>query len=297
MQALDTQIASLRRGLSGRAVPEISTPNPLEEAPSVIGEFNYLLFDGVKPRVEIAADGLRHDYGMNFAPFLAKVGDGRHRPQEATLDREGFALIRRASAVTEFSEEEIREVYYPEAARLVKQATGASRVMVFDHNLRQDDGRPDGEDGRRQPVRRVHNDYTVGSAPRRIRELLGKEAAEALEGKRTAIVNLWRPLVKVETAPLALVEAQSVAPEDLVAADLVYPDRTGEIYYAAPNPAHRWTYFPDMTPEEALLIKCYDSLNDGRARFSLHSAFDDPTSPRDAAPRQSIEVRTLAVFD
>ena len=90
MQALDTQIASLRRGLSGRAVPEISTPNPLEEAPSVIGEFNYLLFDGVKPRVEIAADGLRHDYGMNFAPFLAKVGDGRHRPQEATLDREGF---------------------------------------------------------------------------------------------------------------------------------------------------------------------------------------------------------------
>ena len=297
MQALDPQIASLRRGLSGRAVPETSKTEPVVEAPSVTGEFNYLLFDGVKPRVEIAPDGLRYDQAMNFAPFLAKVFDGRQRGQEATLDREGFALVRRASAVTDFSEDRIREIYYPESAALVKQATGASRVLVFDHNLRIDSGRPDGEDGNRQPVRRVHNDYTAGSGPKRIRELLGKEGADALKGRRTAIVNLWRPLTTVETAPLALAEAQSVPPEDLIAADLVYPERTGEIYYAAPNPGHRWTYYPAMTPEEALLIKCYDSQNDGRARFTLHSAFDDPTTAKDAAPRQSIEVRTLAVFD
>jgi hypothetical protein len=297
MQPLDNQIESLRRGLSGRAVPEASQAEEIVEAPGVTGEFNYLLFDGTKPRVEIAADGLRTDQGMNFAPFLVSVADGRHRAQEATLDREGFALVRRATAVENFSEEEIREVYYSETAELVKRATGASRVLVFDHNLRRDDGRPDGEDGNRQPVRRVHNDYTEGSAPKRIGELLGREAAEALEGKRIAFVNLWRPLATVETAPLALAEANSVPPEDLVAADLVYPDRTGEIYYAAPNPAHRWTYYPAMTPEEALLIKCYDSENDGRARFTLHSAFDDPTTARDAAPRQSIEARTIAVFD
>ena len=301
MQPTDTQIESLRHGhrfpRGARAAREAAPAEVLEETPGVTGEFNYLLVDGVKPRVEIAADGLRHDQGMNFAPFLARVANGRHRAQEATLDREGFALVQNRSAVTDFTEAEIKDVYYPESAELVKLATGASRVLVFDHNLRRDDGRPDGEEGTRQPVRRVHNDYTAGSGPKRIRELLGEAGAAALKGKRTAIVNLWRPLARVETAPLALAEANSVPPEDLVAADLVYPDRTGEIYYAAPNPAHRWTYYPAMTPEEALLIKGYDSLNDGRARFTLHSAFDDPTTPRNAAPRKSIEVRTLAVFD
>ena len=297
MQPTDIQIENLRHGLGGRAARQSSRVSAPERAAAVTGEFNYLLFDGVKPRVEIASDGLRYDQGMNFAPFLARVADGRQRGQEATLDREGFALFRRPSAVPEFSEEEIRGVYYPESDETIKRATGASRVLIFDHNLRVDDGRPDGEDGSRQPVRRVHNDYTENSAPQRIRDLLGKEAAESLAGARTAFINLWRPLATVETAPLALVEASSVSPGDLIAADLVYPGRTGEIYYAAPNPEHRWTYYPAMSPEEALLIKCYDSLNDGRARFTLHSAFDDPTTPRNAAPRQSIEVRSIAVFD
>lgn len=297
MQPTDSQIENLRRGLGGRAARETSRGSAPETAAAVTGEFNYLLFDGVKPRVEIAADGLRCDEGMNFAPFLARVENGRLRRQEATLDREGFALVRHGSAVKDFTEAAIEEVYYPESAELIKRATGASRVLIFDHNLRIDDGRPDGEDGSRQPVRRVHNDYTENSAPRRIRDLLGKEAAESLKGKRTAFINLWRPLAAVETAPLALVDAGSVAPEDLIAADLVYPGRTGEIYYAAPNPGHRWIYYPGMTQEEALLIKCYDSLNDGRARFTLHSAFDDPATAHNAAPRQSIEVRSIAVFD
>lgn len=297
MRPLESQIEALRHGLGGRAAPEASDTAAAEEAGLVTGEFNYLLFDGTKPRVEIAPDGLRHDQGMNFAPFLTKVADGRRRESPASLDREGFALERHRTAVQDFTESAIEAVYYPEMAKLVKRASGASRVLVFDHNLRRDDGRPDGEGGNRQPVRRVHNDYTEGSAPKRILDLLGREGAKAVEGKRTAIVNVWRPLATVETAPLALAEAQSVPPEDLVAADLVYPDRTGEIYYAAPNPAHRWTYYPSMTREEALLIKCYDSLNDGRARFTLHSAFDHPATPQGAAPRHSIEVRTLAVFD
>ncbi|MEX0922158.1 MAG: CmcJ/NvfI family oxidoreductase [Rhodovibrionaceae bacterium] len=294
MKQADSQIEDLRRGLGRRALPESSAS---EQAGQVTGAFNYLLFDGVKPRVEIAPDGLRYDQGMNFAPFLTKVADGRLRETPASLEREGFAFERHATALQDFTEEAIKQAYYPEMAALVKRISGASRVLVFDHNLRRDDGRPDGEEGKRQPVRRVHDDYTAGSAPLRIADLLGREAAEAITGKRTAIINVWRPLARVETAPLALAEANSVAPEDLIAADLVYPERTGEIYYAAPNPAHRWTYYPGMTREEVLLIKCYDSLNDGRARFTLHSAFDDPTTPKNAAPRQSIELRTLAVFD
>ena len=101
----------------------------------------------------------------------------------------------------------------------------------------------------------------------------------------------------MESAPLALADASSVPAEDVIAADLIYADRVGEIYYAAYNPDHRWVYFPRLERDEALLIKGYDSADDGRAQFSLHTAFDDPTSPEDAAPRESIEVRALVVFD
>ena len=115
--------------------------------------------------------------------------------------------------------------------------------------------------------------------------------------RRFAEYNVWRPIVgPVRMMPLALVDAASIAPSDLVTADLVYRDRTGEIYHGLYNPDHRWFYFPDMNPDEAVLIKCYDSLTDGRARFSLHSAFDDPTTPDDAPPRESIEVRSFAFF-
>jgi hypothetical protein len=83
---------------------------------------------------------------------------------------------------------------------------------------------------------------------------------------------------------------------DFVATDLKYRDRTGEVYSLAFNPNHRWFYFPRMERDEALLLKCYDSAEDGRARFTAHTGFDDPTSASDSAPRESIEVRTLVFF-
>jgi len=98
------------------------------------------------------------------------------------------------------------------------------------------------------------------------------------------------------STPEAIADAQSIAPEDFVATDLVFPDRTGEIYQVTYSPNHRWFYFPEMRRDEALLLKCYDSATDGRARFTAHTAFDDPTAPEDAAPRESIEVRTLISY-
>lgn len=81
--------------------------------------------------------------------------------------------------------------------------------------------------------------------------------------------------------------------EDLVASDLIFPDRVGETYAVTYNPAQHWPYIPGMTPDEALLIKSYDSAADGRARFAPHTAFIDPHAPGDAPPRQRIEPRTL----
>jgi hypothetical protein len=62
------------------------------------------------------------------------------------------------------------------------------------------------------------------------------------------------------------------------------------------NDQHRWYYFPQMRADEALLIKTFDSATDGRARFSVHTAFEDPSAPADAAPRESIETRALLFF-
>jgi hypothetical protein len=139
----------------------------------------------------------------------------------------------------------------------------------------------------------VHVDHTARSGPQRVRDLLADEAETLLKG-RVQIVNLWRPIRgPLRDAPLAVADAATVAFADLVPGDFVYPDRVGETYSVRFNPAHRWYYVPDMLPQEALLLKCYDSATDGRARFAPHSAFAHPDAGDDVLPRESIEIRAL----
>ena len=226
---------------------------------------------------------------------IVPIRDARPIASSLSLDREGFALLREASKVDNFYDDnEVSRDYYPEVERVIGQATGADRVFVFDHTVRRRvPGAEDRRDGLRQPVSRVHVDHTKASGPQRVRDLLPDEADELLRG-RLQVINLWRPIRgPLLDAPLALCDARSVAAKDLVASDLVYPNRIGETYAVRYDAAHRWYYIPAMAADEALLIKCYDSLTDGRARFAPHSAFLDPTTPEDAPPRESIEIRTL----
>jgi hypothetical protein len=142
----------------------------------------------------------------------------------------------------------------------------------------------------------VHVDQTIASGPQRVRDVMG-EQAEALLKRRAAIINVWRPIGRVARDwPLAFADARSVQPEDLIASDLVFPHRRGEIYNLAPNPAQRWCYVPDLAPDEAVLIKCWDS-DPTVARFTPHTGFEDPTTPPETPPRESIEFRTIAFFD
>ena len=231
----------------------------------------------------------------NFGKFPTRIHDARPIAPELSLDREGFVLTRHKTAMRDFLDgEEVKRVYYPEVEALVRRVTGAVEAKVFDHTIRVAERHV--ERGVRAPVQMVHNDYTEKSGPQRIRDLYPEDAAERLR-RRTIEVNVWQPIRgPVEMMPLALADAQTIAPEDLVPTDLVYRDRVGEIYYGAASPRQRWYYFPRMTAEEAIVIKCFDSAKDGRARFSLHSAFADPTSPADASPRESIEIRLFAFF-
>jgi hypothetical protein len=232
-----------------------------------------------------------------YLPHVVSIRNARPIADQLSLDKQGFILRTQRSRVADFHDaDQVREIYYAEVERLVKDVTGAVKVVVFDHTLRK---RPTGEGrtGLREPVQRVHNDYTDTSGPQRVRDLLDPAEAELRLKSRFVEINLWRPINgPVEDAPLAVCDAGSIAPGDLIAADLRYPDRTGEIYMASYSPRHRWYYFPRMRNDEVLFLKCYDSLKDGRARFTAHTAFDDPATRPDAPPRESIEVRTLAFF-
>ncbi len=269
----------------------------------VEGVLTYLLDTGVKP----VAYNYQPPPGVplrsgTYEEHRVAILNGRRRGEEFSLDSQGFLFRQHETAVKDFYDAaEVERVYYPEIEALMKQATGAEKVVTFDHTLRVGPARQqkDLREQRafREPVRRVHNDYTVKSGPQRVRDLLAPAEAEERLKQRFAIVNIWRPIRgPVEEAPLAVCDAHSIAPGDLIATDLRYPDRIGETYSIAYNPAHRWFYFPQMRREEVLFLKCYDSATDGRARFAAHTAFDDPTGPRLPIARESIETRSLLFF-
>ncbi len=226
------------------------------------------------------------------------VADARPLAARLSLDGEGFCLRNHRTAVRNFLDEaEVTSVYYGEIARLAQAATGASRVWVFDHTLRASTPDDSGFGPIRTPVRAAHCDYTIVSGPQRVRDLLPPDEAARVLAHRFAIINIWQPLKgPVQEAPLAVCDARTVAPSDLIGTDMKYPDRTGETYALAFNAAHRWCYAPQMRADEVMLMKTYESATDGRARFTPHSAFDDPTTPPDAPRRESIETRMLLSF-
>lgn len=221
------------------------------------------------------------------------------RPLDATVDREGFALVANPTRVADFYDDrQIRDIWEPEVEALLKAATGAKRVLIFDHTRRAD--ARDVRETRvvREPAGTVHNDYTDTSGPRRLRDLLPEAEAEALMQGRFAIVNVWRSAsgTPVETSPLALCDARSVDPADLIVVERRAKERIGEVQQVRHNPDHRWYWYPRLQPDEAILLKTFDSARDGTARFMVHTAFADPTAPASARPRESIETRAFLFF-
>jgi len=237
----------------------------------------------------------------NIVVRAQRVRIDNARPLAAGLDVDvqGFQVVAHKSAVRDFWDEaQTLALGHPETAELVKAVTGASRVVVFDHTLRRrSDGVADRTPGAvRQPAGRVHVDQTVASGPQRVRDLMGDQAEDLLR-RRAAIINVWRPIHHVARDwPLGFADARSVEAADLIPSDLIFPHRKGEIYGVAYNPGQRWLHVPDLAPDEAILIKCWDS-DPTVARFTPHTGFEDPTTPAGTPPRESIEFRTIAFFD
>lgn len=266
--------------------------------PVLKARITYMVPGDTRPYVDTEAlTGAEHPrYHAEMQDREVEIADGRALGPELSLDQDGVELRHRPTSVGDlYDDAAVERDYYPEIEAMVAEVTGASRVIIFDHTRRTDAGR---QGAAKRPASRAHNDYTEWSGPQRVRDLLGEDEARALGNRPVVQVNVWRPISgPVQRSPLAVLDAASLAPEDLVATDMHYPDRVGEIYHLAYNPDHRWLYFPAMERDEVILIKGYDSRTDGRARFTPHTAFEDPTSPPDAPPRESIEVRTLALLD
>ncbi len=229
------------------------------------------------------------------------IHDMRATPDDFDLDRNGFELRRSPTAVDDLHDDDAMERYDREIENLLRDLTGASRVVVFDRTRRSDaaDGAAN-PDGARGPADRVHVDYTVASGPVRAGDVLGTDEVERVlgNGGRIVQINVWRPITgPVERTPLALAAADPIAADELIAVDQIFPDRTGEIYQLAHGPEQRWYWAPDMERDEVILLKSWDSLDDGRARFTPHGAFRLPGQDASARPRESIEVRTYLIFE
>lgn len=230
-------------------------------------------------------------------PHPCRVRNGRPLAPGFSLDGNGFVFVQHLTEVADFFDaDRLEATYYPEVVALIKAVSGAQRVVVFDHTLRSGSEAEREAKLVREPVLSAHNDYTEWSGPQRVRDVLPDEA-EALLAHRFAIIQVWRAIAQpIASNPLAVADAQSIAPEDLMIAERRYPNRVGQTYRLRYNPAHRWFYFPEMRRDEALVFKVFDSAKDGRARFTPHTSFDLPDAAPDAPPRQSIEARAFAFF-
>ncbi len=282
------------------AVAMAKSPRSLTE---ISASLNFIRRQDSKPTFQSSAlTGGAPKYLYDTEAHTVTISDMREIAEDLSVDREGFELLHHATAVKDlYDDVSVERAYLPEIEALLRSRFGASRVAIFDVTRRSDGGAgAKNPEGLRGPASQLHVDYTAKSGPQRVKDILGEAEAARLTaaGARIIQINVWRPIRgPVERSPLALADAASTRQEDLVATDQIFPDRVGEIYNVAHAPSQRWYYAPQMTADEVLLIKSWDSLDDGRARFTPHSAFHLPDTPEDAPARESIEVRTLVIIE
>ncbi len=256
---------------------------------------NYLAEGASHPGVDLQATHAAPPPPV-MAKYTVPIHDLRNATLRPSLDDNGFTFLRAPSAHRDFFDPiAVSEDYFAECEEAVRAATGACHVHAFDYNLRDKALARQPGSGVSEPVRFVHNDYTEKSAPQRVRDLFPGGAPGT---GRFVFINLWRPVeVAAIDVPLAICDGASLAPEDFVPTDLRYAQRTGEVYSARYRARHRWFYQSRLQPDEALLLKCFDSARQIAARYTAHCAFHDPSAPAGSPPRRSIEVRTVAFFD
>ena len=276
------------------------TPEAQAHDDTVQGILQFTVDTGETPTTQVGDGGGRGDPKTGtYEMKQVTIRNGRTEAASFDLEKQGFSFLKYPTAVRDFTDRsEVESVYYPELERLLLRETGAAKVVLFDHTIRIGDPAKRDALGVRDPVRNAHNDFTDESAPQRVRDLLPADEARERLGRRFTSINVWRPLTgPVKTDPIAICEWNSIGDNDMIVARRVYKDRVGGILNLSYNPRQRWYYFPEMERDEVILLKCFDSERDGRARWTAHAAFEDPGGNDRVLPaRESIEVRTLLFY-
>jgi len=277
-------------------VTQLSSDSELSEIEAPIG---YMVDTGVTPVFyQSNVPGERTKVEGTREKRIMKIINGRLVPNLFSLEVEGFAFTEHHTQVNNFYDDlELSNVYESEVEKLITEKIDATRVVVFDHTRRSSSQELREKHNARDPAGTAHTDYTDWSAIQRVKDILPNES-ENLLSKRFAIVNIWRSINgNIQEWPLALCDSRSINDAFLHTVERRAYNRIGQTRHASYDPKNLWYYFPKMQPHEIILIKNYDSILDGRARYSMHTAFNDPTSLSNASPRESIETRALVFFD
>ena len=280
-------------------MPQDSTNRPS----TVEAELCFIVPQAEKPVFQSAAyTGAEPKIFFEIENRAVTITDLRKSQTQPSIEREGFELLRAPTSVADLNNDEaVENAYYPEVEALLKKRFGASRVAIFDATRRSDSGTGAANpDGKRGPATRVHVDYTQKSGPQRLKDTIGVAEAERLleRGARVIQVNVWRPIKgPVQRAPLAVADASSIAKEELVATDQVFPDRVGEIYQLAYGSGQKWYFASKMERDEILLIAGWDSTDPEGSRCAPHGAFELPNQDPASPPRESIEIRTFVIIE
>ena len=269
-----------------------------DESSFIQAKLRYVINDGIPPVMYVDWPDQEHKaHPPAYEEKLVNIQNGRDKINEFNLRIHGFAFIPHKTNVMDFyNDEQVTEICYPEVEELVIEHTGCKKVIVFDHTIRTADRNIVAKFGVREPVKAVHNDNTEKSAPQRLKDILGEEKAKVALKRRFAIVQVWRPIKPVEADPLAICDGRTIPMTGFIKVERRYPHRTAEVFHISYNPKHNWLYFPNMGPDEALIFKVFDTSDEDGVRFTAHSAFEDPTSKSNAEPRESIELRAMALF-
>ncbi len=265
----------------------------------VEADLNYVVDTGIPPVMYVDWPEEEHKATPPiYESHRCKIFDARPIADQFRLATHGFEMTCIPSKVRDFYDtEEITRVYDTEVAGIIKDATGARDVVVFDHTFRTLNDVINESKGTREPVKAVHNDYTDRSACQRVIDIMGEDQADVLLQRRFAIVQTWRPINQaVLTEPFAMADGRTIPNSNFVPLQRRYSYRTAETYHISFNPNHMFYYLPQMTPEETYIFKVYDSDQEAGVRFTAHTAFDDPTSAPNARPRESVESRALVFF-
>lgn len=269
----------------------------------------YLVNTGVTPvfyQSDVPTDNTRLEGTREQRVMTVK--NARLLPDNFSLDVEGFAFASRPTAVTDFWDDaQLKSIYEGEVRELVAAQTGASEVVVFDHTRRSSDQAQREKHMARDPAGAAHSDYTDFSAEQRMRDVFPPDEAEARLKRRFGVVNTWRSMTgTIAEWPLALCDARTINSDLMHTVERRANHRTepsfeytraSETQHPSFDANHRWYYYPQMQRDEVILIKNYDTLHDGTARYALHTAFEDPNTPKNAPPRESIESRVFVFYD